>query len=168
MGRRFSQNQGKPGGTGVPPVHARVANLCHRGDGSVKRLKTPSPLIPLSFILVPDFPPSRSQALRGPGELCVQAELGLQIAFPSATWEREQRDHRHLACDSQAGRLCSRFMGWGEGVGPHQPLAPSPTRIFPEQKTESRGFCKKVHFVILSEVKDLNLMKIQDSSLRSE
>jgi hypothetical protein len=35
---------------------------------------------------------SRFQALLGNGELCVQAELGLQIAFPSSTWEPEQMD----------------------------------------------------------------------------
>ncbi len=60
------------------------------GDGRATRLNTPRPLIPLSFIMVSDLPRSPSQTLRGHGELCVQAELGLRMAFPSATWEREQ------------------------------------------------------------------------------
>jgi hypothetical protein len=69
-------------GTGCKPVPP--------GEGRATRLTTPSPLIPLSFRFLPDLPQSRSQILRGSGELCVQAELGLQMTFPSTTWEREQ------------------------------------------------------------------------------
>jgi hypothetical protein len=41
-------------------------------------------------------------------------------------------------------------------------------RIWNFYREDSEALAKVVHFVILNEVKDLNLMKIRDSSLRSE
>jgi hypothetical protein len=76
----WGEGQGScyPGGTGFQPVGAPPPSQTFFPRRDARRF----PARVLCLFL------PRSQALLGNGELGVQAELGLQMSFPGATWER--------------------------------------------------------------------------------